>query len=77
MSIDFDSPTPLWRQLADLLRDQIAAGKLPAGARVPSETHLVQEYGLARGTVRKALAALEEEGLIVRVQGRGSFVKGR
>ncbi len=77
MSIDFDSPTPLWRQLADLLRDQIATGKLPAGARVPSETHLVQEYGLARGTVRKALATLEDEDLIVRVQGRGSFVKGK
>ena len=76
MSIDFGSPTPLWRQLAELLRAEMAeGGKLPPGSRVPSETTLVQEHGLARGTVRKAMAALENDGLIIRVQGRGSYVR--
>lgn len=42
---------------------------------MPSETTLSQEFGLARGTVVKALDALEEEGLVTRVQGRGTFVR--
>jgi DNA-binding GntR family transcriptional regulator len=41
---------------------------------MPSETTLMQEHGLARGTVRKAIDALVEDGLVVRVQGRGTFV---
>lgn len=75
MPIEYDSPTPLWRQLADLFRDDIASGKLPAGSRLPAESYLQQEHGLARGTVRKAMETLESEGLIIRVQGRGTFVK--
>lgn len=60
---------PLWRQLADVLRSEIRTGKLPWGRVMPSETTLMQTHGLARGTVRKAIDALEEEGLVIRVQG--------
>ncbi len=77
VTIDHGAATPLWRQLADILRGKIESRELPAGGIMPSETTLSQEYGLARGTVVKALDALEREGLVERVQGRGTFVKAR
>jgi len=75
VTIDHEGETPLWRQLADILRAQIESGELPPGRMVPSETTLVQRYGLARGTVRKALDWLEDQGLVNRVTGRGTFVR--
>jgi len=75
--IDHGAATPLWRQLADILRARIQSGELPAGRIMPSENTLSQEYELARGTVVKALDALEREGLIERIQGRGTFVAKR
>ena len=75
VTVDHDAATPLWAQLADILRKQIQAGKLPSGRVIPSESTLMQEHGVARGTVRKAIDALEEEGLVERVQGRGTFVR--
>jgi DNA-binding GntR family transcriptional regulator len=74
VSVDHDAPTPLWRQLADILRAQIRDGELPSGRIIPSETSLMQEHDLARGTVRKAVDALADEGLVIRVQGRGTYV---
>ena len=74
MTIDFEAETPLWQQLADILCGDISAGVYPRGKVIPSETTLVQQHGLSRGTVRKALDALVAEGLIRRRQGRGSFV---
>lgn len=75
VSIDPAAATPLWRQLADLLRERIQSGELAAGRIMPSETTLSQQYELSRGTVVKALDALESAGLVERVQGRGTFVK--
>ena len=75
MSIDPEAATPLWRQLADILRAQIESGALPVGRVMPSESTLSQQHGLARGTVVKALDALEREGLVERIQGRGTFVR--
>jgi DNA-binding GntR family transcriptional regulator len=75
MSIDPGAATPLWRQLADLLQARIESGEYQAGRIMPSEKSLSQEFGLARGTVTKALNSLEDQGLLVRVQGRGTFVK--
>ena len=72
--IDHDAAMPLWRQLADVLRQEIGSGKLQPGRVIPSETTLMQEHGLARGTVRKAIDALADEGLVLRVQGRGTYV---
>jgi DNA-binding FadR family transcriptional regulator len=69
MPVDHDAATPLWRQPADELRTDISTGRLPSGRVVPSETTLMRTHGLARGTVRKAIDALAEEGLVVRVQG--------
>lgn len=77
MTIDHEAAVPLWRQLADILRGKIETGELAAGRVMPSEHTLSQEYGLSRGTVVKALDALEADGLVVRVQGRGTFVTRR
>ena len=73
--IDQRSPVPAYRQLADILQGQIKSGKLPSDSRLPSETTLIQDYGVARGTVRQAIAVLRDRDLVVTVQGRGSYVK--
>ena len=56
------------------LRERIAQGGWQAGVRLPSERELVQTFGCARMTVHRALRELEEEGLIERRQGSGSYV---
>lgn len=56
------------------IAEQIAAGALISGARVPSEHELVRKFGLSRMTVNRALRELLAEGLITRVAGVGSFV---
>src|SRR5919108_4439174 len=58
----------------DELRQRIDQGKLPAGARLPSEPDLAAELGVSRATLREALRALEDEGLLRRRQGSGTFV---
>jgi GntR family transcriptional regulator len=69
-----DGPEPKYRQLAAILRERIRSGDLAPGDPVPSETELEQTYDLARGTIRKAIAVLREEGLIVTTKGKGSWV---
>jgi DNA-binding GntR family transcriptional regulator len=63
-----------YRQLAGILRDRIRGGELPIGQRMPSEKDLHDEFGLARETVRRALAVLRAEGLIDVRHGHGTFV---
>lgn len=75
MSIDTGLPEPPYQQLAAILRAQIASGELVG--RLPSEKTLMQEYGLAMGTVRKALAVLRDEGLIQTSRGWGSYVRNQ
>jgi DNA-binding GntR family transcriptional regulator len=74
-SLDYDGPDPLWKQVADIIRGQIKSGELAPGRRVPSENDLTQQYGIARGTAKKALDSLVHEGLVRRVQGKGTFVR--
>jgi GntR family transcriptional regulator, arabinose operon transcriptional repressor len=62
------------RQLTNYFRERILDGRLPAGTRLPTDNELADEYQLSRDTVRQALAILADEGLIERVQGRGTFV---
>lgn len=71
--MDFDPTRPKWQQIADVLRERIADGTLPPQSLV-SEVQLEAEFGVARTTVRKATAALREEGLLVTTPGMGSFV---
>lgn len=68
-----DEPTG-YRQLADLLRRQIVGGDPAPGQRLPSEVDLQQRYGLGRHTVRRAIALLRAEGLVVVQHGYGAVV---
>jgi GntR family transcriptional regulator len=65
---------PLHRHLADGLRAEIRAGAYPPGSRLPSEPELAARHRVARGTVRQALAALRDEGLIVSRRGARAVV---
>jgi GntR family transcriptional regulator len=75
MTIDPRSHTPVYVQLADLLRERIESGDLPAGSPVGSESRLLQEYGLGRDAVRMAISLLRSEGLVTTTRGRGSVVR--
>lgn len=72
--IEFRPNAPKWRQIADLLKERIAAGVYPVDTPLPSEHELVQEFGVARGTARKVLAKLKEEGVAYAERGLGTFV---
>lgn len=72
--IDLWRHEPLSQQLAAILREKIDKGEIKPGQKIPSETALVQTYDVARGTVRRALNILREEGKIVTFPGRGSYV---
>jgi DNA-binding GntR family transcriptional regulator len=67
-----DDPRLLSVQVADDLREQIKSGEVIG--RLPNETELAAQYGIGRVTVRKAIALLTEEGVLVVVHGRGTFV---
>jgi GntR family transcriptional regulator len=64
----------MYYQLKELLREKIAAGEWAPGAMIPSERELSEQYGISRMTARQALVELTTEGLLNRVQGRGTFV---
>jgi len=77
VSVDYRSPVPPHRQVAEVIRARIRSGELRPGDRVPGVTRLMQEFGIARTTAGKVLSLLREEGLITVVPGWGSFVKER
>ncbi len=77
MTIDHEGKTPVYQQIAAILRDRIEAGAIPPGRAVPSETQLMQEFGVARLTARKAVRVLADEGLVEVVTGRGVYVAER
>lgn len=75
--VDKASDTPAFKQIAARLREAIAAGRVAPGEKVPSESQLREHFGVARMTVRQALAELRSEGLLVAEHGRGVFVRER
>lgn len=72
MTLEPSSPLPLYHQLERVLAERIAEGRYRDG--FPGDLELAAEFGVSRGTVRQALDRLSRSGLIVRHQGRGSFV---
>jgi GntR family transcriptional regulator len=65
---------PLYLQLRDALAARMVRREWKVGMPIPSEDDLAREFGVSKGTMRKALDLLEGEGLLIRRQGRGTFV---
>lgn len=70
-----DARLPIYLQLSDQFARKIQAAEWGADASIPSELELASQHGVAPGTVRKAIETLVGEGLLVRQQGKGTFVK--
>ncbi len=66
---------PLYMKILTDLKQQILNGQLTAGAKLPTEKELSESYSVSRITSKRALTELEQDGLIYRVRGKGSFVK--
>ena len=69
--VDRASPVPLYYQVAQVLERAIETGDLPAGSRLENEIALAERLGLSRPTVRRAIAYLVDQGLVVRKRGIG------
>ncbi|MGB5869264.1 MAG: GntR family transcriptional regulator [Albidovulum sp.] len=67
-------PEPRFRQIADFLKREITQGTLPAHSALPSERAVAQAHGVSRMTARRALEAMEAEGLAYNEQRKGRFV---
>jgi len=71
------SRIPLYYQLENVLREKITSGAFESGERIPTETRLIEQFGVSRITVRQALQSLADDGLIERKQGSGTIVAAR
>jgi DNA-binding GntR family transcriptional regulator len=65
---------PPYRRVAAILRERIEAAELLPGEQVPSIARLSEEFGISRGTARRVLVTLRDEGVITITPGWGSFV---
>lgn len=74
LRIDETSAMPIYLQLTGAIKSAVSEGRLRPGDILPSERLLVDQLSIARGTARKALQLLLEEGVLVRKQGSGTFV---
>jgi DNA-binding GntR family transcriptional regulator len=72
--LDRTSPVPLYYQMATQVEAAIRSGRLPVGSRLDNEIDLAQRLGLSRPTVRRAIAELVDDGLLVRQRGVGTRV---
>lgn len=77
MATDKNSPIPLYIQISNYLKSAIEKGLFKANEQIPSEMELAGRYQVNRLTARKAITTLVEEGLLYRVQGKGTFVAPR
>lgn len=66
--------SPLYRQIKTLILQGLAAGEWRSGEAIPSEGELAIRFGVSQGTVRKAIDEMAAENLVVRRQGKGTFV---
>lgn len=76
-SLTAENDTPLYQQLKSSLMHSIQNGDYPTGGKIPTETELSDKYQVSRITVRRAVSELCKMGLLVRKQGKGTFVKNK
>ena len=77
LHIDPAASDPIFEQLAQRVKEEVAGGRLGAGDRLPSVRELARELAINPNTVARAYERLEAEGVIVRRQGAGCFVTER
>lgn len=70
---DRNRPVPLWNQVLDDLRERLATGEFESG--FPTDHELMEAYDVSRHTVREAVRRLQDDGVLTRERGRGSFVR--
>ncbi len=68
------APRLLWQQVYDDLIGDIRSGDLAVDDRLPSELEMADQYGVSRDVIRRAKEALADEGWLIVLQGRGTFV---
>lgn len=72
--ISRSSYKPIYLQICELIREKIDSGEISTGSRVWSESDIMEKFNVSRNTARKAIETLENEGIVARIQGKGSFV---
>jgi GntR family transcriptional regulator len=72
--MEHESPIPLYHQLKEILKEKIESRDWVPGEKIPSENELTSQYDISRNTVKKALDDLVQDGLLKRIQGKGTFV---
>ena len=77
LKLDAASPRPIYLQIVEQLRLQVARGELEGGSRLPSVRELALELRINPNTAARAYRELEREGVVVKQQGRGVFVAER
>jgi len=75
--IHLESPVPLYKQMCDILRREIESQGFPPGTRLPTEKEMAKRFGVSLITVRGCVGEMVREGILVRRQGRGTFVASR
>ena len=74
IKLDHENVTPLYKQLKDIIKQKIIDGEFRPGQKIPSELQLSKMYNVSRITVRNAITELVDEDLLIKKQGRGTFV---
>ena len=72
-----NNPTPIYEQITNWIREKIQTGEYQNDQKIPSESELCDFFNVSRGTVRKAIEVLISERLLVRIHGKGTFVKNK
>lgn len=75
--IDRDSPTPIFVQITNWMRQKILLGEWEDNHKLSAETDLADELNVSRGTIRKATQNLIDQNLLVRIHGKGTFVRSQ
>jgi len=70
-----NSTLPLYRKIASEMKHRIESGQWKKGEAIPTENRLVDEFNTSRVTIRKAIDVLQQEGLLYKIQGSGTYVK--
>jgi GntR family transcriptional regulator of arabinose operon len=76
IKINKNSPVPMYQQILNEISAHIASGEWSAGTQLPTEAELESQLKVSRVTIRQAFSAAVEEGLVIRLPGKGTFVSG-